>query len=152
MPGIASYVRNGRHTVGVPGVACGVVPEDFTSIVRDLQAVLGPAFDPLVQWAKDWSSVLSCSPTHASQAWWTAAWGSAKHRALLDAAEGRDAARLASQSGGLGTAWMQIVHMDSDSGHIPPDEYRLGLKWALGLPLFPDTDGGIKCPACDGGR
>ena len=118
--GIASYVRSGRHTVGVPEVACGVVPEDFPSIIRDLQAVLGPAFDPLVQWAKDWSSVLSCSPTHASQAWWTAAWGSAKHRALLSSAEGRDAARLASQSGGLGTAWMQIVHMDSDTGRIPP--------------------------------
>ena len=45
--GILSYERCGKVVVGVPLVAADVVPDDFPSILRSLQAHLGPEFDPL---------------------------------------------------------------------------------------------------------
>ena len=62
---------------------------------------------------------------------------------------GRDAARLASQHGGLGAAWMQVVHMDEGPARISPEEYRICVRWHLGVPQLPQVNGAdASCPAC----
>ena len=143
---IAGYERSGKLEVGVPALARDVVPGDFPHVVRTLQDCLGGQFDPLLTWARDWSAVATCPRDQARQGWWSAEWASATRRRLQSQAHGRDAARLAAQQGGLGGAWMQVVHMDAGPSVISPDEYRLGLRWLLGLPILnPET---ATCPAC----
>ena len=60
-------------------------------------------------------------------------------------AEGRNAARIGAQDGRLGSAWMQVTYFDPGGGLIRPEEYRLGLRWHLGLPVLAEE---TVCPAC----
>ena len=43
---------------------------------------------------------------------------------------------------------MQATQIDEGSGRISPEEYRLGLRWHLGLPVLPQDRDGATCPAC----
>ena len=100
---ISSYTRTGRTEVGVPALAQHIVPGDFPNIVRTLQDQLGTQFDPLATWSRDWSALATCAKEHTRQRWWSAEWSLATRRRLQAQAEGRDAARLAAQQGGLGS-------------------------------------------------
>ena len=93
---------------------------------------------------------MSCPPEHTRQHWWGEAVEIAYKQDLLSKTgdAGRDAARLASQKGGLGAAWMQVSAFDEGPSRISPDEYRLALRWHLGLPILPQDQEGATCPAC----
>ena len=41
-----------------------------------------------------------------------------------------------------------MLHLDEGTGRIDPAEYRLGMKWLLGVPIVPIDCVGIPCPAC----
>ena len=43
---------------------------------------------------------------------------------------------------------MQVTHMDEGHTIISPDEYRLGLRWMLGLPILSPDGEEATCPAC----
>ena len=43
---------------------------------------------------------------------------------------------------------MQVVHMDEGTGCVRPEQYRLGLKWLLGVPVIASDCEGMPCPAC----
>ena len=43
---------------------------------------------------------------------------------------------------------MQVVPSDEGVNTIPRDEYRLGLRWTLGLPVLGQDHEGAKCQAC----
>ena len=43
---------------------------------------------------------------------------------------------------------MQVTHMDEGPSIIGPDEYRLGLRWMLGLPILRPNGEDATCPAC----
>ena len=146
--GLACHLRDGKTRVGVPLLAAGSRAADLGPVILNLQATFGTDYDPLKDWAADLSRVGCCQVEHTSQKWWTRQWGETKLRSLRKDATGRDSARLAAQSEGLGSAWMQVVHLDEGTGRIDPAEYRLGLKWLLGVPIIPADCVGTPCPAC----
>ena len=44
---------------------------------------------------------------------------------------------------------MQVVHMDEGPAIISPEEYRIGVRWHLGIPQLPQSTGtDASCPAC----
>lgn len=43
---------------------------------------------------------------------------------------------------------MQVVPSDEGCSRISRDDYRLGLRWHLGLPILSQDLDGAKCPAC----
>ena len=43
---------------------------------------------------------------------------------------------------------MQVVPEDETTNYIKAEDYRLGLRWSLGLPLLSQEQEGAKCPAC----
>ena len=43
---------------------------------------------------------------------------------------------------------MQVTDMDDGSSVVRPDDYRLGLKWLLGLPVLSPEGESATCPAC----
>ena len=146
---VASFMAVGRTQVGLPSQATASPPNDFSAIMTNLVATLGPNYSPLQAWARDWSQVAIATREHRSQGWWADACAEARRRALVTSIgpDGRDAARVASQHGGLSAAWMQVTQVDEGPARISPDEYRLGIRWHLGLPIIPTAVGqNVLCP------
>ena len=102
---IASYLQSGKASVGTPPIANNTTPADLTATLTKLETSLGQGFDPLRDWKRDWARMRVCSPEYTSQQWWSDALASAQHTRLSRSLEGRQAARLASQNGGLSSAW-----------------------------------------------
>ena len=68
---------------------------------------------------------------------------------LLDSVPSRDQARILEQQGGVGTVFMSVPPSVPLRTFLPPEQYRLGLRWWLGLPLIPlDTEAPLLCPGC----
>ena len=63
------------------------------------------------------------SKEQKTQGWWTDACYQARCRGLVAfiGPEGRDAAGIASQHGGLGAACMQVTQVDEGTARISPD-------------------------------
>ena len=59
----------------------------------------------------------------------------------------RDQARLLEQANGIGTAFMSVPRSPGLHTMIPADEYRLAVKWWLGLRLIADPHA-QRCPGC----
>ena len=148
LAGITTYAQTGKRQVGVPEVALGAVPEDVHDVISHARAVLGEGFDPLTIWARDPGCIAIADREYAKQHWWGDKFDHARRRGLQAAASGRDAARLEAQNGGYGAAWMQVVPIDGSVTTISAEDYRLGLRWVLGLPLLGQHRDGAECPAC----
>ena len=148
LAGMTAYLQTGKRQVGVPEVAVATVPEDAHDVIRQARTLLGDTFDPLTTWARDPGCIAVADREYAKQHWWGDKFDQARRRHLQAGVSGRDAARLESQAGGYGAAWMQVVPVDGSPTVISAEEYRLGLRWALGLPLLGQHRDGAECPAC----
>ena len=148
LAGMTAYLQNGRRQVGIPEMALGMLPDDAHAVIAHARGVLGQTFDPLVDWARDPTVIAVADREYAKQSWWGDRFDSARRSALTQSVESRNSARLESQSGGYGSAWMQVVPTDAGQGLIKAEDYRLGLRWVLGLPLLGQDKEGAKCPAC----
>ena len=148
LAGMAAYLQVGKRQVGVPDLAIGIVPDDAHDIIRHARMVVGEAFDPLVSWARDPGTICLADREFSKQHWWGERFDQARRRALAATATGRDAARLEAQNGGYGAAWMQVTPLDGSTSTISAEDYRLGLRWVLGLPLLGQHRDGAECPAC----
>ena len=148
MAGILDYSISARKGVGVPDLAGDEEPPDFGHTIEILQNTLGATCDPLPTWKTDWASVRVADPIYAKQSWWMDKCSAARKRSLISVLTGRDAARVASQGSGIGTSWMQVVPEDETTNKIKAEDYRLGLRWSLGMPLLSPDQDGATCPAC----
>ena len=43
---------------------------------------------------------------------------------------------------------MQVVPDEEITNNIKAEDYRMGLRWSLGLPLLSQKQDGATCPAC----
>ena len=148
LAGMAAYLQTGKRLVGVPEVAMGTAPEDAHEVIRQARTTLGDTFDPLTTWARDPGNIALADREYAKQSWWGEKFDQARRRNLQAGVAGRDAARLESQSGGYGATWMQVVPAEGSRTIISAEDYRLGLRWVLGLPLLGQDKEGAECPAC----
>ena len=143
---IAGFLSVGGRRVGTPAFALSSEMTDSASVLEDLRSRLSPNFDPLSQWTCHPSLVSTADGTHCTQSWWSAALGKSTLNHLIENARPRDQARMLEQRGGLGTTWMTALPAAGSAGVIQPDQYVLGLKWWLGIPLL--TAAGSRCPGC----
>ena len=60
----------------------------------------------------------------------------------------RDQARIQEQKNSIGTAFMSLPPSQPLRTFIPPEQYRLGLRWWLGMPLIPEEEPLLSCPGC----
>jgi hypothetical protein len=150
--GIMSYLRQAQ-VLGFPTSCCpGNPPLDTLAVLLEARVGLGDNFEPLTDWLP--APLLpptSCRLTlteskYASQKWWSDAWYHAVRSGLAAKATLRDRCRLELQSASHSTAWMDWVQQADSRGVFESTEYRLLLRWWLGLPLFPG-DAGKACPS-----
>ena len=99
-------------------------------------------------WARDPGVIKIADRQYAKQKWWDDHFTKARSRNMRLGLTGRDAARLEAQTGGLGAAWMQAAPADSACTIIRAEDYRLGLRWHLGLPVLSVENDKSECPAC----
>ena len=128
--------------IGLPRALVALPLPDFPHVVNALAIQLGPNFDPVQGWlAVPNVDLQSADESHATQKWW------AEHvyEELADRLPGlapvRDQARLAVQKNALGAAWLDCPTKRG----IPDADFKLLLRWHLGIPILPI---GVQLPPC----
>ena len=63
-------------------------------------------------------------------------------------ATGRDSVRLSFQEDATSTGWLTVPPSTALGNACPPGQYRLLLKWFLGIPILEPILAGQPCPMC----
>ena len=134
--------------MGVPAYATAILPAFVLPVLGDLLTRFGPNFSPVPAWLANPAALATADPDHRNQRWWSTALGERTMRDLLDTESPRDQARLLEQRSGLGSTWMTALPSTGAGTIFSPVEYRLGLRWRLGVPLISSAD--HVCPGCNG--
>jgi hypothetical protein len=136
------FQQQAAAAIGVPQALIARPLPDFTQVLQALSFQLGPNFDPVQEWlATAHVDLQSADKPYATQKWW------AEHvyEELADRLPGlgtvRDQARLAVQRNVLGAAWLDCPTKRG----IPDDEFKVLLRWHLGIPILPI---GVQLPPC----
>ena len=104
--------------------------------------------DPLAQWHSDPKQLASATFDHASQRWWAGHVALESRSRLCKVGTARDMARLQSQGGPIANGWMSVLPSRILRTDIQDSDYRLLLRWWLGLPLLPLGCTLPGCPLC----
>ena len=138
----------GRERVGVPSIALASPSPDLVTTIGALRAQLGPNFEPLMSWHTDPSQLASASIDHASQRWWAEQVATEQRSRLCHLGTARNMVRLRSQEGPIANGWMSVLPSRALRTDIPDVDYRVLLRWWLGLPLLPTGCTLPGCPMC----
>ena len=139
----------GRERVGVPDVALSLAAPDLISTIGTLREQLGPNFEPLAAWHANPSQLASATIDHASQHWWAEQVAMEQRSRLCQSGTARDMARLRSQDGPVANGWMSVLPSKALRTDIPDVDFRMLLRWWLGLPLLPTGCTLPGCPLCE---
>ena len=142
-----TFLTEGASRVGLPEFAQQRALAWLSPVLTKLGARLGK-HDTVVSWAGDHQRVLQADPECARQKWWTAALGRKRMEELVAVVPPRDQARILEQQKGVGSAFMSVPPSIPLRTFLSPEQYRLGLRWWLGLPLVPEDETPLSCPGC----
>ena len=145
---LATYHTSGADRIGAPHYARQVSAALVTPVLQELAARLGPNFDPVARWLGSLESISKADREHTQQRWWSDALGKKAVLTLLDQLPPREQARLLEQQNSIGVAFMTTAPSTALHTSISSDQYRLGLKWWLGMPLILEADGPMLCSGC----
>ena len=145
---LAGLELYGRERVGVPAQALSRPSPDLASTIAALRDQLGPKFDPIAQWHADPRQFASASFDHASQRWWAGHVAMEQRSRLCKVGTARDMARLQCQAGPVANGWMSVLPNRATRTDICDPDYRLLLRWWLGLPILPVGQTLPSCPLC----
>ena len=76
-------------------------------------------------------------------------WQCSPHHAVTNSTS-RDQARILEQRAGLGSTWMSVIPNQSLHTSIPSEDYVLGLKWWLGVPIIHENNPDRSCSGFGG--
>ena len=138
----------GRDRVGVPEVALSKPSPDMVDTIGALRSQLGPNFEPLAAWHANPRQIASASIDHASQRWWAEDVAVEQRSRLCQLGTARDMARLQCQGGPIANGWMSVLPSRVLRTDIRDPDYRLLLRWWLGLPILPTGRTLPGCPLC----
>ena len=142
--------KNGTSAVGVPAdVLCTPAP-DLQGTLRELQVQLGPNMEPLASWLSGTLPISSATDEHTTQKWWAEKVADVQSQRLDTVGSARDRSRRACQQGPVATGWLQALPNKALRTEIPDTEFRLLLRWWLGLPILPVGVTLPGCPLCRG--
>ena len=85
-----------------------------------------------------WPNIEVTDNQQLQQRWWSEHIGKKEHTRLLDKVSPRDQARIMEQQNGIGGSFMAATPSRTALTKISSDQYSLGLRWRLGLQLFPE--------------
>ena len=139
---------NGTTAVGVPADVLSVPAPDMRVTLTKLQAQLGPHMDPLAGWLSDLSTLSSATTEHATQKWWAEKVFDIQSQRLDDQGSARDRTRRRCQKGPLASGWLSALPNRALHMEIADTDFRLLLKWWLGLPILPTGTTLPGCPLC----
>ena len=145
---LVDFLLRGRKALELDE-ALSLHQPDFALVVEEVQARLGPIFEPLQSWHRDPSRAASADEVQARQHWWGERWYKAQAKALGDGLPARDQARVALQQSQRGAAWLAVSPSVGLGTELNNDECRLLLRFWLGAPLIPSQWQGAACPLCN---
>ena len=148
---VVNFEREGASLLALPDFASHLPASVIAPPLEDLKTRLGANFEPVGSWCGDHTKLGRADKQQASQHWWAGELGKSDLLKLLETVPDRDQARLLEQRSGIGSSWMAAIPNSSLHTLIPPEDYTLGLRWWLGLPLIrPASEGGPprQCPGC----
>ena len=137
------FLERGRTLCFPEDVLC--MPADWKVHVQQLSNTLGATFQPLATWSP-LDEPQSIDGEHRSQKWWSNHLHTARARNLLHSLPVRDACRFTLQRMPNTTAWMEVTPSTALGTKFTGCEYRLLLRWWVGLPLL--TGAATDCPCC----
>ena len=141
---------HGTQAVGVPADVLATPAPDMQVTLRRLQAQLGPNMDPLASWLAGTTTLDSATKEHATQKWWAEKVSDVQSQRLDNVGSARDRTRRACQKGPVATGWLRALPNRALRTDFPDIEYRLLLRWWLGLPILPVGVTLPGCPPCRG--
>ena len=139
---------NGAKAVGVPANVLAHPAPDLHATLGRLQAQLGPNMEPLARWVTEPNPLASATSQHATQKWWAEQVDEVRSQMVDGKGSVRDRVRRASQKGPVATAWLGALPSRAARTEIPDAEFRLLLRWWLGLPILPTGVTLPECPLC----
>ena len=140
--------RNGTSAVGIPADVLLTPAPDLQVTLSKLQAQLGSNIDPLERWVLGTSTLASATDEHATQKWWAERVYDIQSQQLDSQGPARDRTRRMCQKGTVATGWLSVVPSRVRHTDIPDADFRLLLKWWLGLPILPTGAVLLGCPLC----
>jgi hypothetical protein len=141
--------QEGTDRVGVPANALAMQAPDLPATLARLQAQVGPNMDPLAGWIDGSCSLATATKPHTTQKWWAVQVSEAQRRRHEATGSVRDRTRLTSQKGPVATGWLRALPNKALRTEIPDGEFRLLLRWWLGLPILPVGATLPGCPLCN---
>jgi hypothetical protein len=142
---LSTFYTVGAKKVGVPEAISKVDSDLTTPVLHDLLEELGQNCDPLPAWTQDPDKMSSATPQYHSQKWWANMLGQAATIRLIDMSDNRNQARILEQINGIGHHWMLAVPNSNTHTAISPEEYSVGMKFWLGMPILHAS---ARCPGC----
>ena len=144
---LTSFYTKTAEAVGIPEAARATCSAWIMPPLQDLQNQLGANFDPITSWMGQHNRLTNADPHHMRQKWWSSAIGKQQMTTLLDSVGARDQVRILEQTNSIGSSFMSVPPSPGLHTIIPADEYRLAVKWWLGLPLLEEPHRS-RCPGC----
>ena len=148
---IAALINLGMHgssAVGIPPDVLKTASPDLAPTLLRLQAQLGPNMDPLARWIVDNKQLSSATDEHATQKWWAEQVADVQNQRLATKGTARDRTRRVCQQGPVATGWLCVLPNRGLRTTIPDSEFRLLVRWWLGLPILPVGATLPGCPLC----
>jgi len=142
--------KHGAEAVGVPANVLRTPSPDTQGTLHKLQLQLGPNMEPLASWLTGTVPLASATEQHATQKWWAEQVSDVQSQRLDAFGSARDRTRRACQKGPLATGWLRTLPNKALRTEIPDADYRLLLRWWLGLPILPVGVTLPGCPLCRG--
>jgi hypothetical protein len=142
--------KNGTSAVGVPAEALLTPAPDLQGTLRALQSQVGPHQEPLASWLSGTSALSSAANEHTTQKWWAEKVAEMQSQRLDSSGTARDRTRRVCQKGPVATGWLGALPNKALRTEIPDIEFRLLLRWWLGIPILPTGATLPRCPLCMG--
>jgi hypothetical protein len=141
---------NGTQAVGVPADVLDTPAPDMQATLCKLQLQIGPNMEPLASWLSGTTALSSATQEHATQKWWAEKVSDIQSQRLDSSGSARDRTRRACQKGPVATGWLRALPNRALHTDIPDQQYRLLLRWWLGMPILPVGVTLPGCPLCRG--
>jgi hypothetical protein len=143
---LADFYSDGARRVGVPDYASGLQLPLVAPVLDDLRGRLGANHATVTTFLHNPQRLASADQEPRRQKWWNHELGKKAMDGLVDQARPRDQNRLLEPATGFGHGWMAATPSNNSLTTFSSEEYTLGLKWWLGLPVLEDVS--QPCTGC----
>jgi hypothetical protein len=142
--------KSGTSAVGVPAEALLTPAPDPQGSLGALQSQVGPHQEPLASLLSGTSALSPATNEHTTQKWWAEKVVDMQSQRLDSSGTARDRTRRVCQKGPVATGWLGALLNNALRTEIPDIEFRLLLRWWLGIPILPSGETLPRCPLCMG--